>query len=100
MQLIPLLFFKMEEYMLPCFSKKIFGIDCPGCGIQRSVALIFQGEFVAAFQMYPAIYTLILLLGFLLVDNFYKIKFSNVVIITLTSTTVILILTNYILKFF
>lgn len=86
--------------MLPCFSKKIFGIDCPGCGIQRSVALIFQGEFVAAFQMYPAIYTLILLLGFLLVDNFYKIKFSNVVIITLTSTTVLLILTNYILKFF
>lgn len=100
MQFITLIFFKIDEYMLPCFSKKIFGIDCPGCGIQRSVSLIFQGEFVAAFKMYPAIYSLLLLLGFLLIDNFYKIKFSNKIIITLTSTTVFLILTNYILKFF
>ncbi|WP_047420569.1 DUF2752 domain-containing protein [Cellulophaga sp. Hel_I_12] len=100
MQLISLLFLRMDEYMLPCFSKQIFGLDCPGCGIQRSVSFILQGEFVAAFKMYPAIYSLLLLLGFLLFDNFYKIKNSNKIIITLTSITVILILTNYILKFF
>ena len=94
-----LLFLDAEKYMLPCFSKKIFGVDCPGCGIQRSVSLILQGEFVAAFKMYPAIYTLILLFGFLLVNNFYTIKNSNKIIITLTTITVFLILTNYLLKF-
>ncbi len=93
------LFIDVEKYMLPCFSKKIFGVDCPGCGIQRSVSLILQGEFVAAFKMYPGIYTLILLFGFLLVNNFYTIKHSNKIIITLTISTVFLILTNYILKF-
>ena len=93
------LFIDAEKYMLSCFSKKIFGVDCPGCGIQRSVALILQGEFVAAFKMYPGIYTLILLFGFLLVNNFYTIKHSNKIIITLTISTVFLILTNYILKF-
>ena len=93
------IFLQAEEYMLPCFSKRIFGFDCPGCGIQRAVALILQGEFMAAFKMYPAIYTLILLFGFLIVDNFYSIKFSNKIIITLTTITVLLILTNYILKF-
>ena len=93
------LFLDAEKYMLPCFSKKIFGVDCPGCGIQRSVSLILHGEFVAAFKMYPAIYTLILLFGFLLLNNFYTIKFSNKIIITLTSITVFLILSNYLFKF-
>ncbi|NMH27284.1 DUF2752 domain-containing protein [Flavobacterium silvaticum] len=50
----------MEKYMLPCFLKSIFGIDCPGCGAQRSVVLLFKGEFIAAFHMFPAIYTTIL----------------------------------------
>jgi hypothetical protein len=97
--LLLILFFKLEDYMLPCFSKKVFGVDCPGCGIQRSLALILNGEFVAAFKMYPAIYTLLLLFGFLLLNNFITIKGSNKIIISLTSITVLLILTNYILKF-
>ncbi len=96
---LTIFFLKLEEYMLPCFSKKIFGMDCPGCGIQRSVSLILQGEFGAAFKMYPAIYTLLLLFGFLLLNNFFNIKAANKIIITLTSISVLLILTNYILKF-
>jgi hypothetical protein len=98
MQLV-LFFLKVEDYMLPCFSKQIFGLDCPGCGIQRSLSLLLQRDFVAAFKMYPAIYSLLLLFGFLLLDNFFKIKFSNTIIITLTSVTIILILMNYFLKF-
>ncbi|AIY13561.1 DUF2752 domain-containing protein [Cellulophaga baltica] len=90
---------KLDEYMLPCFSKKILGVDCPGCGIQRSVALILHGEFGAAFKMYPAIYTLLLLFGFLLYSSFYTVKYSNKITITLTTITVFLILINYILKF-
>lgn len=50
----------MEEYMIPCLSKKLFGIDCFGCGIQRSFVLLMQGEFESAFYMYPAIYSMLL----------------------------------------
>ena len=49
----------IEDFMLPCLNKKLLGIDCLGCGMQRAVALILHGDFVAAFYMYPAIYTLI-----------------------------------------
>lgn len=52
----------MEEYMLPCTNKMLFGGDCMGCGIQRAIALLLEGEFVAAFYMYPAIYPLIVFL--------------------------------------
>lgn len=75
-------------------------MDCPGCGLQRSVAFLFEGDFVAAFQMYPAIFTMIPLFGFLLADYFFKIKYANKIIIALMISSVFLILTNYILKFF
>ncbi|WP_342156847.1 DUF2752 domain-containing protein [Joostella sp. CR20] len=84
--------------MLPCLNKKLFGFECLGCGIQRSVALIFQGEFMAAFKMYPAIYPLIVLFCFLLVDNFFKIKFSNKIIISLVTISLLMIFSNFIFK--
>jgi uncharacterized membrane protein len=48
--------------MLPCLSKTLFGVECLGCGMQRALVLVFQGEFGKAFQMYPAIYTTLLFL--------------------------------------
>jgi uncharacterized membrane protein YozB (DUF420 family) len=62
----------MEDYLLPCMFKKFFGIDCIGCGIQRSILLLFDGEFVAAFKMFPAIYSTVLLFLFLGLHLFEK----------------------------
>lgn len=89
-----------EDYMLPCMSKQFLGMECTGCGIQRAVALLFQGEFVEAFLMYPAIYPLIMLLGFLLLDNLMTIKYGNKISIFLMIATVATILINFVLKFF
>lgn len=86
--------------MLPCFSKALFGMECPGCGLQRSVAHLLQGEFLEAFKMFPAIYSIILLFGFLGVDYFLNFKQGNKITIFLMFTTVFLILTNFIFKFF
>ena len=58
--------------MLPCFSKQLFGLDCPGCGSQRALLLVAKGEFATAFQMFPAVYTSILfflILGMHLLDK-------------------------------
>ncbi|MBT8281502.1 MAG: DUF2752 domain-containing protein [Muriicola sp.] len=84
--------------MLPCLSKQVLGIDCPGCGIQRSVLFLIQGDFLAAFKMYPAIYPILGLFGFLLLDQFFKIKFANKISITLMITSVLLILINFLIK--
>ncbi len=88
-----------EQYMLPCLSKSIWGFECPGCGLQRSIAFLFQGEFAAAWEMWPAIFTIIPLFGFIFTDVFIKIKKINSIIILLSISSVILILGNYILKF-
>lgn len=65
--------------MIPCMSKKLFGLDCPGCGMQRSVAMLFKGDFADAFYMFPAIYTtipLFLFIGLHFIDksrNYHKL---------------------------
>ncbi len=84
--------------MLPCLSKKLFGFDCLGCGLQRSVSLIFQGEFINAFYMYPAIYSLILLFITIGINIFIKLKKYNLIINTLAIITITTIIINYILK--
>ena len=95
-----ILLFINEDYMLPCMNKQLLGIECTGCGIQRAAVLLFHGEFVEAFKMYPAIYPLILLLGFLLLDNLMTIKYANKISIFLMIASVATILINFILKFF
>jgi hypothetical protein len=48
---------KIEDFMLPCPSKKFLGIECFGCGAQRAI-MVFEGRFGDAFHMFPAVYTL------------------------------------------
>ncbi len=76
----------MEEYMLPCMNKKLFGVDCFGCGTQRSLALLLKGDFIGAFNMYPAIFTTLLffvVVGLHFIDksrNYHKAIISLAVI--------------------
>ena len=84
--------------MMPCLNKQLFGVECPGCGIQRSVHLLFQGEFVLAFKMYPAIYPLVLLLLFLVTNLFIKFRYAHQIKLSLMLLTAGFILINYILK--
>ena len=88
----------MEEYMLPCLNKELFGIECLGCGIQRATAFLFKGEFLLAFKTYPAIYTLILLVLFLISTFFIKYKYGRFIKIFLISINILIIIISYFIK--
>ncbi|MBT8395216.1 MAG: DUF2752 domain-containing protein, partial [Bacteroidia bacterium] len=60
--------------------------------------LLFQGEFIAAFKMYPAIYLLIPLFILIGVSFFYKFKNANKIINILAVVSVITIVLSYIIK--
>lgn len=91
-------FLALKDYMLPCLNKQLFGMDCPGCGLQRSVLLLFNGEFVAAFHMYPAIFTLIPLALTVIFNKLFTLKYGSQLIIGLGISSVALILINFIFK--
>jgi hypothetical protein len=83
-------------FMLPCLNKAIFGIDCPGCGAQRALLMILQGDFASAFFMYPAIYTLILFGCVLILSQFYSVH--SKVIYGLGAVNVLTIAISYTIK--
>jgi len=87
-----------EEYMLPCLNKKLFGVDCLGCGMQRAIALILKGDFIEAFKMYPAIYTIIILAIFALFHLKFKYKNGRKIILTLAAVNILIIVVSYIIK--
>ena len=87
-----------KDLMLPCLNKQLFGIECPGCGLQRSVLLLFEGDFLGAFYMYPAIYPLISLVGVLILNQFFNIKYYQKLVIAFSIASVVFILVNYIIK--
>ena len=93
-----LLWLLSEKYMLPCISKQVFGIDCPGCGLQRSVALLFKGDIVASFLMYPALLPMIVLFGFIALNRFISFRQANSITIILAGITVGTILINFFIK--
>jgi hypothetical protein len=87
----------LEEYMLSCQWKNA-GVECMGCGMQRSIIHLLKGEFSEAFYMYPAIYTLLVMLLFLglhLKFNFIK---GHIILKWLFILNIIIIITGYIIK--
>lgn len=95
---LPALYLNLEDFMIPCLNKTLFGFDCPGCGIQRSLAQLVQGEFIAAFKMYPAIYTLLFFGGFILLNTKMSFKHAQKTILILAILNVFIILGSYIVK--
>lgn len=88
----------MEEYMLPCMNKQLFGVECPGCGTQRSIALLLDGDFIGAFKMFPAIYTLLLLLLLIFLHFFDKSRNYTKSIIGIAILNGIITIVAYIIK--
>lgn len=88
----------MDEYMIPCFNKKIFGIDCLGCGTQRSLSLLFKGDFAGAFHMFPAIYTSIFLFAIIGLHFIDKSRNYHKAIIGLAITNAVIMIISYIYK--
>ena len=88
----------LQDYMMPCYTKQVLGFDCPGCGLQRSLAMLINGNISGAFEMYPAIFTLVPLALVLILNTFFKSKYYSPLIMALSISSVALILINYIFK--
>jgi len=91
-------FLNLEDYMLPCLSKTFFGLECLGCGFQRSFLLLIHGNFIDAFKMYPAIYTLLGLFIFTMLNFKLKFKNSKVIISRLAYLNLSIMIVNYLIK--
>ncbi len=84
--------------MLPCLNKRLFGLECPGCGMQRAVLHVGKGQFNEAYQLYPAVYTLILLFVFIGINFLYKFRHAYKIKVSLIILNASIIAISYIFK--
>lgn len=56
----------LEHNLFSCFFKSHFGIECPGCGMQRSLIALLKGNIIESVQYHaaliPFLITIILLI--------------------------------------
>lgn len=52
----------IEQYLLPCAYKQIFGIACPMCGFQRSLLLLLKGNIWQSIIMFPPLIPLFIVI--------------------------------------
>lgn len=88
----------LEKNMLSCQWKEL-GLECTGCGLQRSVIHLLRGEFSEALLVYPAIYTLIFMFAFLAVHLKFNFKEGARILKWLFVLNITIIVVHYILKF-
>jgi hypothetical protein len=88
----------LESHTIPCFSKKIFGIDCPGCGLQSAFIELLKGNFIESIKIYPPLIPIILLFLLLILQLIFKFEKAVFYIKIIFIFTAILIIINYIIK--
>jgi hypothetical protein len=90
----------LERHEVPCFFKKCFGIECPGCGIQRAFVSLLKGNIWESFRLYPALIPMILMIILLFLHVIFNFKKGYLWLKILFFMNVILIFFNYLSKLF
>ena len=84
--------------MQACFYKKYMGIECPGCGMQRSFIEFLKGNFHESFVLFPALFPVVAMLVYLILHVIFKFrKGAEILKILFISNTIIIVL-NYVYK--
>ena len=69
-----LLFFSwLQNHLLTCPFKYLTGLDCPGCGFQRALIALFQGDVSKSFALYPPTIPLLIVFTYGIFDAFFKL---------------------------
>lgn len=89
----------LEHHLITCPTKHFFGIECPGCGMQRSIIELLRGNFVESIKLYPPLIPMIILLILLVINLKVNSIALQKVLKYFFIAEAIIIFINYILKF-
>ena len=88
----------LQHHLLTCPFKSFTGIDCPGCGIQRSIVALIQGNLIASLKLYPATIPIIALFAYTIYHLKFDAKNGAFIIKMLYIAITLIIVGNYIYK--
>ncbi len=85
-------------YLLPCPIKLVTGVDCPGCGFQRSLLALLQGHWQESYELYPPTVPLLTLLLYVLLKKTFGFDRRNAVMRVLAVACGWFVLGVYVMK--
>lgn len=89
----------LQNHQLTCYYRQLSGIDCPGCGMQRSFIVLLRGNFMESFILYPALLPALFTLTLTALHLIFKFKNGAAAIKYSFIITMVIVTINYILKF-
>ena len=91
----------LQNHLIPCPFKYLTGIDCPGCGFQRSVVALLQGDIHKSLILYPPAIPLLLFFAYGIADKYLKLDTPKFAVIkTLFIITGSIVLISYMIKIY
>ena len=88
-----------EDWMFPCMYKKLSGMDCPGCGFQRSLERLINGDLSNSFDYYPPLIPVLIMCLFLVAHLVYNFRNGAGILKWMFIVNSVIITVNYIFKF-
>ena len=92
------MFLWLNDNLLPCAYKTIFGIDCPLCGSQRSAMQLLNGNFAESFSIYPPLIPVLSLIVIASLKLFTRELIGTRFLKTYSLVVLLIVLVNYVLK--
>jgi hypothetical protein len=90
----------LENHMMPCPYKQHLGVDCPGCGMQRSIIELLKGNLWESIVTYPPLIPMAIMIIYLFLHLIFKFKRGAQIVKYMFIFVAIIITINYISKFF
>lgn len=84
--------------MITCSWKDTLGVECFGCGFQRSIQALLEGDLWTSLYAYPATLPLLLTFSYTFAHLLFKYKQGARNIVLLFSFSVLLMVSSFIYK--
>jgi hypothetical protein len=85
-----------EDLMLPCAFRSATGIECPGCGSQRAMLMLLQGDIAGSVAMFPALIPALFTVVYVLLHLRFGFRGGHRRIVAMAGFSVALMIVNYV----
>ncbi|HRH10929.1 MAG TPA: DUF2752 domain-containing protein [Bacteroidia bacterium] len=88
----------LEHHLFTCSFKSLFGVPCPGCGMQRALLSLLKGDLLHSLQLNPALIPFIITILYSLFHLRFNFGNGPKNIVIMFSFTVLLMTVNFVIK--
>ena len=88
----------LEHHYLTCSFKEVSGIDCLGCGMQRSFVSLLRGDIYESVLYYPPLLFLIVYFSAISLYSLNILKLKSDTLTRMTYALLTIVLLSYIFK--